>query len=486
MKTIKKITFVFTALFLFCSAITNAQNSDAFITVWQTSNTSIMYPGIGTGYTIVVRDLNTGNVLKTITNATSVQNSPFAVSGLAPATPYSFEVEPGTVNFTGFRVVATAERLNLLEIKQWGKINWRADMAYAFDGCENVDLTATDQPNFASVTVLAGMFRGCLNLVGNNSISSWPTGNVRNMGLLFAGAPLFNQPLNWDVSRVTSMASMFLNATSFNQSLGNWDLSARPNMSGFFNGSGMDCKRYDSTLIGWANNPKTPAGVSMGASGLFYSSPAAVTARQTLVSKTWSITGDVFDSECHTRIPFGVDFTNFGARLRGSIATLKATSSSISPIDSVQEFGFVVGNKRRPTIGDTKLTVTPIAYGEISSVMTNLALGSVYFARAYATSKGGKTVYSLGEVTFSFVPPTSVPPGFPPVITFDSSNLVVSVPIVFSVFGDEKKIFENATWQVDNNPLQSSTWTPSTQGIHIIQVTSSDKKSSIKRRIIIK
>lgn len=64
----------------------------------------------------------------------------------------------------------------------------------------------------------------------------------------------------------------------------------------------MDCKNYSYTLIGWANNPKTPINKSFGAAGLKYSTLAKV-ARDILTKpvaqggKGWTIEGDILSTD---------------------------------------------------------------------------------------------------------------------------------------------------------------------------------------------
>lgn len=101
---------------------------------------------------------------------------------------------------------------------------------------------------------------------------------MTDMGYMFTGASVFNQPLNnWDVSNVTIMIYMFRDASSFNQPLDNWNIARVTTMDVMLNGSGMSAENYSRTLIGWANraynggaNNGVKSNVSLGASGLNY------------------------------------------------------------------------------------------------------------------------------------------------------------------------------------------------------------------------
>ena len=126
------------------------------------------------------------------------------------------------------------DRLKVMKVKNWGNIVW-ADTIGMFWGCANLEVTATDIPNFTSNRSSANMFRDCSSLVGNSTIGSWNMSNVANMLAMFQGAVLFNQNISsWDTSKVTSMAQMFSGATSFNQPIGSWNISGNTNLNQMF------------------------------------------------------------------------------------------------------------------------------------------------------------------------------------------------------------------------------------------------------------
>ncbi|SEI54786.1 Por secretion system C-terminal sorting domain-containing protein [Dyadobacter sp. SG02] len=154
----------------------------------------------------------------------------------------------------------------------------------------------------------------------NQPLNSWNVGNATATNYMFYGASAFNQPLSdWDVSKVTNMGHMFENATAFNQNLGNWTLNASVDISNMLIPSGIGCPTYTSTLIGWANNPSTPAARSLAATGLSYG-PEASAARDFLVNtKNWTITGDTFDAVC---VSLPVTLVSFEVTREASAALL--------------------------------------------------------------------------------------------------------------------------------------------------------------------
>lgn len=136
------------------------------------------------------------------------------------------------------------DRSKILAVEQWGDIVWE-NMRFAFRGCDEISINATDAPNLSQVTDMWGMFWGSSI---NQNINHWDVSNVTNMGNFFRDAKLFNQPLdNWDVSNVTLMPQVFMNAENFNQDIDNWDVSKVTNMASMFNGA----KSFNRNIGSW-------------------------------------------------------------------------------------------------------------------------------------------------------------------------------------------------------------------------------------------
>ena len=133
----------------------------------------------------------------------------------------------------------------LMSVDQWGDILWES-MAFAFYGCENVQVLANDVPNLSNVTSLNSMFFSAEKM--NNDISHWDTSSITDMTYLFAGANSFNQDINsWDTSNVVSMDLMFNSASSFNQDLSDWDTSTVSGMRYMFSGASS----FNQDLSDW-------------------------------------------------------------------------------------------------------------------------------------------------------------------------------------------------------------------------------------------
>jgi len=119
--------------------------------------------------------------------------------------------------------------------------------AYSF----NQDISGWDVSN---VTDMRYMF---YESTFNQDIGDWDVSSVTNMIGMFERTIYFNQDISgWDVSNVTEMRDMFNNASKFNQSLENFDISSVTDMEGMFmNTNNLSVYNFDSTIIGWYNNP---------------------------------------------------------------------------------------------------------------------------------------------------------------------------------------------------------------------------------------
>jgi len=220
-----KIKFLIGFLILSCSAF------GQFITEWNTAaSTTITVPTTGGGYnyTATIAKLSgPGTIITTLNNVTG--NAVF--SNLEYNTDYQVKI---TGNFPRIYINYGSERFKLKKVTQWGNGAW-SNLNKAFNGCSNLNITATDIPNFSGVTNMAGMFQYCASLNGPSNIGSWNTSNVTDMSNLFNGTTVFNQNISgWDTGSVTDMVNMFASASAFNQPIGNWDVSSVTNMNYMF------------------------------------------------------------------------------------------------------------------------------------------------------------------------------------------------------------------------------------------------------------
>jgi surface protein len=247
LKAILRLCYFFCFLFIFSNKI-YAQNE--FITVWDLSKSS-------NSATEIVLGVNTtgyvGYTWEEIGGSNASGSDTFSgvftnvtISSLPANAQIRLKIN-GT-NFGSFRTNAGVDKERLIAIEQWGNIIWDADLSNSFLGCTNLNVTATDIPNFTNVTNLSGFFSGCTSLVGNSTMNNWNVSGVNNVSYMFFGCSLYNQPLNnWNLSEVSNMESMFTNASIFNQPLDNWNVVNVSNMVRMFKG----CSMFNQPLNSW-------------------------------------------------------------------------------------------------------------------------------------------------------------------------------------------------------------------------------------------
>ena len=273
----------------------NCEEERPFVTTWKTDNpgpsedNQITIPtnpdkvyyynvnwGDGTSDTGVTQDIT-----HTYNNPGTYQVS---ISGRFPHIYFN-----SSDDIRGFPA-KTADAKKIITIDQWGTGRWTS-MGLAFSGCSNLDVKATDIPDFSKDISLSVMFHNCKSLVGNETMSQWDLSDISmTASSMFSGATLFNQPIGeWDVSNVRYLDGVFQNAASFNQNLEKWDIGKVENMDAMFDGSGISVSNYDRILDGWSNLPNLLNNVKLGAINTNYCN--GEDARQELINAYgWEIT----------------------------------------------------------------------------------------------------------------------------------------------------------------------------------------------------
>ncbi|MBO0320865.1 BspA family leucine-rich repeat surface protein [Muricauda sp. CAU 1633] len=280
----------------------NCEDERAFITTWKTDNpgpsndnqiTIPTYPRYIYDYRV---DWGDGSFDEGVTgDITHTYATPgeyvVSITGKFPRVYFN-----GSQIYTEFPI-KNPDDLKIISIDQWGTNRWKS-MSSAFTGCENLDVKATDIPDFSRGVSLNAMFYGCTSLVGNESISDWVI-ESSSTDHMFQEAVHFNIPIgNWDVSNVRYMYSMFENASSFNQDLSQWNVGNVEIMNNLFNGSGLSNKNYNTILIGWSQLPSLQNGVRLDAPNNYYC--RAKEERQSIIdSYGWTINDAGENNECH-------------------------------------------------------------------------------------------------------------------------------------------------------------------------------------------
>jgi len=215
------------------------------------------------------------------------------------------------------------DKEKLLSIENWGAVRWEV---LEFSGSTNLELNATDSPDLRNAEGLDYAFQGASKV--NADLSHWDVSQVTSMGSMFKGATLFNGDVStWDVSQVTSMSGMFEGASSFNQDISSWNVSSVRHFTNLFFGarefnqdlsswrlnnlgyssrlnnnmfydSGMDCRNYSLTLLGWSENKDISEDVKLNMDSLEYSTEVRTARNRLIRNKGWTFSGDREAGNC--------------------------------------------------------------------------------------------------------------------------------------------------------------------------------------------
>lgn len=250
--TTRYLNSIFTVLvlpLLFVGVLSSRAQAQSFITTWVATGGTITIPTTGTGYNydITWTNLSSPGTLEGMD--TGVGDGNYVISGMQAGSTYQVAITGAFPRiFFADNTDTDPNADKLLTIAQWGSIAW-SSMANAFEGCSNVNITATDSPNLtgdlSGTFEMTAMFRLATSL--NADISDWDVSYVRNFNAAFAEATNFNNGgviLDWvniganAVSGI-DMRVMFAN-TNFNQNISGWDVSKVNFFAGMFLGSAFN------------------------------------------------------------------------------------------------------------------------------------------------------------------------------------------------------------------------------------------------------
>ena len=237
---------------------------DHFVTTWKTDNpgtsnsTSITVPIFGSSYDV---DWDNDGTFDE-TGLTDPVTHDFAVAGT-----YTIRIG-GVYDYISF--FGGGDSRKFLSVDQWGTNTWYT-MFRAFEGASNLQILATDTPNFSNVTSMKSMFKGAI-LVNPNT-SGWDTSSVTNMSYMFSQTQSATPDTStWDTSAVTTMRGMFYEAIAANPDTSAWNTASVTNMGIMFRGADSaspDTSGWDTSSVtsmssmfaetGSATNPDTSA-----------------------------------------------------------------------------------------------------------------------------------------------------------------------------------------------------------------------------------
>ncbi len=236
-------------------------NNSSFVTQWDLSipGSSPTEISLGTATSGTVnytwQELSPG----TATGSGSWSGTNLTITGLPAGATIRLQIAPS--NFQRIIINYDVDRDRLTHVENWGSVNWTS-MLYAFEGCTNLQVTATDIPNLSNVLSLSNMFAACANLSGPSNINLWNTGTITNMQGVFKGATNFNQNINsWNTSSVTIMESMFGGAHAFDQDISSWDVGNVTDMTLMF----ANALQFNQDISGWSvGNVTNMSGMFLG------------------------------------------------------------------------------------------------------------------------------------------------------------------------------------------------------------------------------
>ncbi len=140
---------------------------------------------------------------------------------------YSPEIEG---QLLGWAFNNGGDKLKITQISKWG--NWQSNGAVnvltqsaCFFGCVNLDITATDNPDFSQATSVWACFNGCTSLSSNSNYNNWDMSTITEFRTCWKNSNFNNDINNWDVSNGTTFHEMFSGNSSFNSSCAGWDIN---------------------------------------------------------------------------------------------------------------------------------------------------------------------------------------------------------------------------------------------------------------------
>lgn len=156
---------------------------------------------------------------------------------------------------------AISESTKIIEIQNWGC--FQPTGSPCFYGCSNLDVTATDSIDLSKTTSIAGLFRGCVNLVGNSSFANWDTAHIQLFGSgnngFIRDCRKFNAPISgWNTSSATAYNEFAFGANVLDQNFGSYNMENATLIGNMLRDTNLSVENYSNTLIGWASQNLQP------------------------------------------------------------------------------------------------------------------------------------------------------------------------------------------------------------------------------------
>ena len=242
---------------------TNITSQPTFRSQWKTDNpgvsasNQIKIPTFASGTYNATADWDDGNIETGLTTF----DDPRWTHTYSSAGTFNIKI---TGTMTGIRFANGGDKLKILEISEWGVLNFGNFNGY-LHGCSNLVITATDPLDLTGTTGFNNAFRGCQS--ANSFIGNWDFSNVTSMVASFLATPLFTGADfgSRDIGNVVTMFSIFAAST------------------------GVTTSTLDDMYIGWPGLlPNLQSNVPFDVGTVQYSAGAAADGKDDLLAIGWT------------------------------------------------------------------------------------------------------------------------------------------------------------------------------------------------------
>ena len=194
-------------------------------------------PLTGGGYNYTI-DWGDGTVEENITDGTNRTHT-YPSPGI-----YTIAI---TGDFPRIHFNNNDDRRKAIELMQWGDISW-SSMVHAFNGAQNMSISASDTPDLSNVTNASNMLRGSTDL-SNVNFDQWDMSNIERVTNMFFGSDIRNIDVStWDTSSFLYIEQMFRNTSQLQTlNVSNWDVTSVITAHGFLLNSSVQ----EVNFTGW-------------------------------------------------------------------------------------------------------------------------------------------------------------------------------------------------------------------------------------------
>jgi surface protein len=176
----------------------------------------------------------------------------------------TYQIKISGSAFTKMEFANTNDKDKLISIDNWGLFSFGTSGLFAFWGCSNLVINATDRPkNLISTTNLQEVFRACSSITTIPNIDLWETQNVTTFSGAFRDCILLNQDMSGlDISGANLLSSMFMGCIAYNSPIPNNSTTSLTQTNNMFNGCDIFNQDVSSLVL---TNATTVLGMFDGA-----------------------------------------------------------------------------------------------------------------------------------------------------------------------------------------------------------------------------